>query len=111
MSITGKRLYNKLRGLRPDLSSGTTSEILSKICDDPSTQPFLEWFCKNVSSANILTYEEIKLKNMLEDAGEMLEGEALDAALKEATRDCPDLLQLVDPDDTRREDLLWNTKR
>lgn len=105
MSITGKRLYNKLRGLRPDLSSGTTSEILSKICDDPSTQPFLEWFCKNVSSANILTYEEIKLKNMLEDAGEMLEGEALDAALKEATRDCPDLLQLVDPDDTHREDL------
>lgn len=61
MSITGKVLYNKIRGLRPDVSSGITSEILSKICDDASTQPFLKWFCKNVSSANILSNEEIKL--------------------------------------------------
>lgn len=59
--ITGKVLYNKLRELRPDLTSGTTSDILSKACDDPSTQPFLEWFYKNVSSANILSNEEIKL--------------------------------------------------
>ncbi|KYQ48562.1 HAUS augmin-like complex subunit 3 [Trachymyrmex zeteki] len=105
MSVTGKLLYNKLRGLRPDLSSGITPEILSKVCDDPSTQPFLEWFCKNVSSANILSNEEIKLKNTLEDAGEMFEGEALDAALEEATRDYPNLLKLVDIDDTCREDL------
>ncbi|KYM95719.1 PREDICTED: HAUS augmin-like complex subunit 3 [Cyphomyrmex costatus] len=105
MSITGKLLYNKLRGLRPDLSSGITPELLSKVCDDPSTQPFLEWFCKNVSSANILSNEEIKLKNTLEDASEMLEGEALDAALEEATKNCPNLLKLVDVDDTYREDL------
>ncbi|XP_071643338.1 HAUS augmin-like complex subunit 3 isoform X2 [Temnothorax longispinosus] len=103
--ITGKLLYNKLRGLRPDLSSGTTSEILSKICDEPSTQPFLEWFCKNVSSVNVLSNEEIKLKNTLEDAGEWLKDEVLDAALEEATKDCPDLLQLVSLDDTHREDL------
>jgi len=44
-------------------------------------------------------------KNTLEDAGELLKGEALDAALEEATRDCPDLLQLVDQDDTCQEDL------
>ncbi|XP_018343449.1 PREDICTED: HAUS augmin-like complex subunit 3 [Trachymyrmex septentrionalis] len=105
MSVTSKLLYNKLHGLRPDLSSGITPEILSKVCDDPSTQPFLEWFCKNVSSANILSNEEIKLKNTLKDAGEMLEGEALDAALEEATRDCPNLLKLIDIDDTCREDL------
>ncbi|XP_077278304.1 uncharacterized protein LOC143906243 isoform X2 [Temnothorax americanus] len=103
--ITGKLLYDKLRGLRPDLSSGTTSEILSKICEEPSTQPFLEWFCKNVSNANVLSNEEIKLKNTLEDVGERLKDEALDAALEEATKDCPDLLRLVSLDDTRREDL------
>lgn len=61
MSVTGKQIYDKIRGLRPDLSSGITSEILSKVCDDPNMQPFLEWFCKNVSSANVLSIEEIKL--------------------------------------------------
>lgn len=61
MSITGKQLYDKVRGLRPDLSSGITPEILSKACDDPSVQPFLKWFCKNVSNANILSDKEIKL--------------------------------------------------
>lgn len=35
----------------------------------------------------------------------MFEGEALDAALEEATRDYPNLLKLVDIDDTCREDL------
>lgn len=44
-------------------------------------------------------------KNTLEDAGEWLKDEALDAALEEATRDCPDLLQLVGLDDSCREDL------
>ncbi|XP_011637389.1 HAUS augmin-like complex subunit 3 [Pogonomyrmex barbatus] len=105
MNVTGKLLHNKIRELRPDLSSGITSEILSKICDDPNTQPFLEWFCKNVSSANILSNEEMKLKNILEDAGEWLQGEALDAALEEATKDCPNLLQLVNLEDTCKEDL------
>ncbi|EZA50682.1 hypothetical protein DMN91_003715 [Ooceraea biroi] len=105
MSITGKQLYDKVRGLRPDLSSGITSEILSKACDDPSVQPFLKWFCKNVSDANILSDEEIKLKNAAHEAGEWLEGEALDAALEEATKDCPDLLRLVDSLDDK-EDLL-----
>ncbi|XP_028049801.2 HAUS augmin-like complex subunit 3 [Monomorium pharaonis] len=105
MSITGKKLYNKLHKLRPDLS-GITSEILSKVCDDPSTQPFLEWFCKNVSCANVLSSEEIQLKKTLEDAGEWLEGEALDAALEEATSDCPDLLKLTNLDDMYQDDLL-----
>ncbi|KAL6437042.1 hypothetical protein ACFW04_004980 [Cataglyphis niger] len=105
MSITGKQLYDKIRGLRPDLSSGITLEMLSKVCDDPNTQPFLEWFCKNVSSANVLSVEEMKLKDMLQNADEWLEDEELDTALEEATRDCPDLLKLVSIDDTCREDL------
>ncbi|EFN68882.1 hypothetical protein EAG_00678 [Camponotus floridanus] len=105
MSVTGKQLYDKICGLRPDLSSGITSEILSKVCDDPNTQPFLEWFCKNVSNANVLSIEEIKLKNSLQNAGEWLENEALDVALEEATKEYTDLLQLVSIDDTYREDL------
>lgn len=105
MSVTGKLLYNKLHALRPDLSSGITSEILGKVCDDSNTQPFLEWFCKNVSSANILSNEETRIKNILQDADEWLEGEALDTALSEATKGCPDLLRLVNLDDTYKEDL------
>lgn len=103
MSITGKQFYDKIRGLRPDLSSGISSEILSKVYDDSSTQPFLEWFCKNVSSANVLSIEEMKLKNTLQNADEWLEDEALEAALEEATRECPDLLQLVGLDDTYKD--------
>ncbi|XP_072746859.1 uncharacterized protein [Anoplolepis gracilipes] len=105
MSVTGKQFYDKIRELRPDLSSGITPEILSKACNDPSTQPFLEWFCKNVSGANVLSIEEVELKNMLQNTGEWLQDEALDAALEEATRECPDLLQLVNVDDTCKEDL------
>lgn len=44
-------------------------------------------------------------KNSLQNAGEWLESEALDAALEEATKECPDLLQLVNMNDTYREDL------
>ncbi|KAL0113539.1 hypothetical protein PUN28_012598 [Cardiocondyla obscurior] len=106
MSVTGKLLYDKLNELRPDLSSGITPEILSKVCDDSSVQPFLEWFCKNVTSANVLSSEEIKLKNTLEKGGEWLKDEeALDAALEEATKDCPDLLKLVELDNAGQEDL------
>lgn len=61
MNVTNRMLYNKLCGLRPDLSSKITPEILSKICEDSITQPFLEWFCENVSSNNIVSDEEIKL--------------------------------------------------
>jgi len=44
-------------------------------------------------------------KNALHHADEWLEGEALDAALEEVTKDYPDLLQLVDSLDDK-EDLL-----
>jgi len=43
-------------------------------------------------------------KNALRHADEWLEGEALDAALEEVTKDYPDLLQLDSLDD--KEDLL-----
>ncbi|XP_014469896.1 PREDICTED: HAUS augmin-like complex subunit 3 isoform X2 [Dinoponera quadriceps] len=110
MSIDGRMFYNKLCDLRPDLSSKITPEMLNKVCDDPGTQPFLEWFCKNVSLVNVLSNEETKLKNVLQDTDEWLEGEALDAALEEATKDCPDLLHLVSLDDTHKEDLFEEYK-
>jgi len=44
-------------------------------------------------------------KNALRHADEWLEGEALDAALEEVTKDHPDLLRLVDSLDDK-EDLL-----
>lgn len=47
---------------------------------------------------------------MLESAGELLKDDALDATLEEATRDCPNLLQLVNLDDTHREDLFVEYK-
>lgn len=49
-------------------------------------------------------------KNTLENTDEWLKDEALDAALEEATGDCPDLLQLVSLDDTCREDLFAEYK-
>lgn len=41
----------------------------------------------------------------MQDAGEWLEGEALDAELEKYSKDCPDLLQLVSLDDMSKEDL------
>lgn len=61
MSVTGKLLYNKFCELRPDLVSGISPEILSEVCNESSTQPFLQWFCQNVSQANILSNDEIKM--------------------------------------------------
>lgn len=61
MSVSGKRLHKKIKKLRPDLAATVTPEILDTICDDTTTQPFLQWFCDNVSQANVLTKEEIDL--------------------------------------------------
>lgn len=46
----------------------------------------------------------------MQDTNEWLEGEALDAALEEATRDCPELLHLVSLDETCKEDLFEEYK-
>ncbi|XP_017876970.1 HAUS augmin-like complex subunit 3 [Ceratina calcarata] len=99
MSISGKILYNKVRNLRSELSNVVTPELLDKICQKPAVQPFLKWFCENVSYVNVLSDEEVQLKNKLQETGEWLEGPELDLALQEATADCPDLLELTTYDD------------
>lgn len=61
MTISGKVLFNKIRNLRPDHSTGITAEILEKICEEPAVHPFLEWFCENVSQRNVLSDDELKM--------------------------------------------------
>ncbi|KAK2581031.1 hypothetical protein KPH14_006078 [Odynerus spinipes] len=96
MSISGKILHKKIQSLRPDLSTGITPEILDQICDIPTTQPFLKWFCDNVTRANVLSKDELDLKNKLQHTEEWLSGRELDEALEEATKDNPELLKLID---------------
>ncbi|XP_029040733.2 HAUS augmin-like complex subunit 3 [Osmia bicornis bicornis] len=95
MSISGKILYDKVRNLHSDLSSVITPEILEKTCNEPVVQPFLKWFCGNVNSFNIISNEDIQIKNKLQGTNEWLEGTELDNALEEATRSCPDLLKII----------------
>lgn len=103
MSVTGKILHKKIQSLRADLSTSITPEILDKVCDVPTTQPFLTWFCDNISRSNILSKEELHLKKQLEHSKEWLSGKELDEALEEATRDNPELLKLIDLDDEYME--------
>lgn len=95
MDVTGKVLYDKIRYLRPELSNVVTSELLDKICDKPVVQPFLKWFCKNVNYVNVLSDEDIQIRNKLQEMNEWLEDSELDDALEEATNDCPDLLRII----------------
>ncbi|XP_047367533.1 HAUS augmin-like complex subunit 3 [Vespa velutina] len=96
MSVSGKILHKKIEYLRPDLSTSITPDIFDKICDISTAQPFLEWFCDNVSRANVLSKEELYLKNKLQRTEEWLSGKELDGALEEFTRDNPELLKLID---------------
>ncbi|KAF7380397.1 hypothetical protein HZH68_016262 [Vespula germanica] len=99
MSVSGKILHKKIEYLRPDLSTSITSDIFDKICDISTAQPFLEWFCDNVSRANVLSKEELYLKNKLQHTEEWLSGKELDRALEEFTHDNPELLKLIDFED------------
>lgn len=61
MDVSGKVLYDKVRNLRSELSNVVTPEILDKICDKPSLQPFLKWFCENVNNVNVLSNEDVQM--------------------------------------------------
>ncbi|XP_076639762.1 uncharacterized protein LOC143351766 isoform X1 [Colletes latitarsis] len=110
MNISGNILYNKIQSLRPEISNAITPEILDEICNEPLVQPFLEWFCKNVNRANVISNEEVQIKNKLQETNEWLEGPELDNALEEATRDCPDLLKIISFDDMDISDLFLEFK-
>lgn len=61
MSITGKILCDKIQNLRSEFSNALTSEVADKICEEPSVQSFLKWFCQNVNHDNVPTKEEIQM--------------------------------------------------
>ncbi|XP_033297310.1 uncharacterized protein LOC117204218 isoform X2 [Bombus bifarius] len=105
MDVSGKVLYDKVRNLRSELSNVVTPEILDKICDKPSLQPFLKWFCENVNNVNVLSNEDVQIKNKLQEMNEWVEGSELDHALEENTKDYPDLLKIIFFDDTNIDDL------
>ncbi|KAK0181546.1 hypothetical protein PV327_003822 [Microctonus hyperodae] len=96
MSITGKDLADKIKKLMPEQKLKITPEILNETCQHPSVQPFLKWFIENVGPDNILSNEEIQIRKNLQESGAWLKGDELDAALNEAVKDCPELLQLVE---------------
>lgn len=53
--------HAKLQELLPNLPQSITPEVLGKLCEDDSIQPFLKWFCVNVKVDNVLTDECTKL--------------------------------------------------
>ncbi|PBC28510.1 HAUS augmin-like complex subunit 3 [Apis cerana] len=105
MDISGKILYDKVRGLRSELSNVVTPDLLDQICDNPSVQPFLKWFCENVNYVNVLSDEDIQIKNKLQETNEWLEDSELDHSLEEITKNYPDLLKIISFDDTDINDL------
>ena len=60
-NINNITFHTKLRELIPSLPSSITPEVLNKICEDESVQPFLKWFYSNVSHDNVMSDECIKL--------------------------------------------------
>ncbi|XP_023287809.1 augmin complex subunit dgt3 isoform X2 [Orussus abietinus] len=95
MSISNGVLHEKIRELLPGLSPNITPQILNKLCEDDSLQPFLQWFCENVTRDNVLTEEEVQIRDHLQKTEQWLQGTELDEALAEATSNCPQLLELV----------------
>ncbi|XP_076646335.1 uncharacterized protein LOC143355427 isoform X2 [Halictus rubicundus] len=104
MSVSSRILYNKVISLRSELSNSISPDILDKCCEQ-SAQLFLKWFTENVNRMNVLSNEEVQLKNKLRETNEWLDGFELDSKLEEATKDCPDVLKIVSFDDVDINDL------
>ncbi|XP_076222437.1 uncharacterized protein LOC116431744 [Nomia melanderi] len=105
MSVSSKVFYKKIKDLHPELSSSVLPEILDKYCQHPLAQPFLKWFNENVNFINILSNEELQIKNKLQESNEWLDNLELDCALEKVTKSCPDLLKIASFDDTDISDL------
>nr|XP_033333654.1 uncharacterized protein LOC117224662 [Megalopta genalis] len=104
MSISSRILYNKITSLSSELLNNISPDILNKCCEQ-STQPFLKWFNKNVNCMNVLSNEEVQIKNILQTTNDWLDGFELDCELEEATKNYPDLLKIITFDDTDVNDL------
>lgn len=60
-NITGKVLSDKIGQLLSDQKLKISVDQFQELCNQPSVQPFLKWFCQNVSKDNILSKKEIQL--------------------------------------------------
>lgn len=61
MEISGSILHKKFIDLFPEIGSSLTAEILNKICNHSTNQPFLKWFCSNVTRDNVLSDDDIQM--------------------------------------------------
>ncbi|XP_011498632.1 PREDICTED: uncharacterized protein LOC105362830 [Ceratosolen solmsi marchali] len=97
-TISGTLIYSKIKELVSSLPNAITPEVIDKLYEDDSMQPFLKWFYLNIKPDNVLSNECIQLKKHIKKNDTWLQGEELDLALANATKDCPDLLKLIKSD-------------
>ncbi|XP_057320602.1 HAUS augmin-like complex subunit 3 [Microplitis mediator] len=95
-NISGKILSDKIGQLLPDKQLKISVDKFQELCNNPSVQPFLKWFCQNVGPDNILSKKEIQLKKNLKETNVWLTGDKLDQALSNALSDHPQVLSKVD---------------
>ncbi|KAJ8040660.1 HAUS augmin-like complex subunit 3 [Holothuria leucospilota] len=85
MSSSGALFVDVLRRLEYPAAKKLQAEGFDWLFDNEESVPFLDWFCKNVSAANLLTSQELKEFQALKSSdAEILSGSQLDAALEVA---------------------------
>ncbi|KAG8041979.1 hypothetical protein G9C98_007283 [Cotesia typhae] len=90
-NITGKVLSDKIGQLLSDQKLKISVDQFQELCNQQSIQPFLKWFCQNVSKDNILSKKEIQLSKTLKENNAWLTGDKLDTALAIALKYHPEL--------------------
>lgn len=128
MSDLGQKFCDKIKELRPDWGKNVTPNMLKKVGEKPDVQEFLQWFCDNVTTANVLSAEEIcmydrdivhhhsnsfnswisRVKNCfssfswekIDKSGKELKGTELNDALEKAAIDHPEILSTLKNFDT-----------
>eukprot|EP00698_Gefionella_okellyi_P023549 TRINITY_DN807_c0_g1_i3.p1 TRINITY_DN807_c0_g1~~TRINITY_DN807_c0_g1_i3.p1 ORF type:complete len:598 (+),score=171.29 TRINITY_DN807_c0_g1_i3:48-1841(+) len=86
--------------------SGYTKKVRPEdvkwIFDYESTRPMLQWLCENISKANVVSEEEMAEFEQLQREGKVLEGAALDEALRSLG---------ISSTETEREDALVTAEK
>ncbi|KAF7998060.1 hypothetical protein HCN44_009458 [Aphidius gifuensis] len=97
MDISGRDLAKKFQELFPgDTTFKVSAQLLNETCENSIVQNFLKWFCDHVGPHNVLQKHEREFIKNLKKNEQYLTGSELDDALIEATKDCPELLELID---------------
>ncbi|KAH0539175.1 HAUS augmin-like complex subunit 3 [Cotesia glomerata] len=95
-NISGKVLSDKIGQLLSDQQLKISVDQFQELCNQPSVQPFLKWFCQHVSQDNILSKKEIQMSKSLKKNNKWLTGDKLDIALATALKDHPELESKVE---------------